>query len=99
MKALVIGATGISGWNTARRLLDNGWEVHGVSRRPADGLDGVTQMHVDITDREASAAAIRDSDFTHVFYSPWQRRPSEIETLKDNDAMLATVLDPLPPTV
>jgi len=99
MKALVIGATGISGWNTARRLLDNGWEVHGVSRRPAEGLDGMTQIHVDVTDREATAAAIRDSDFTHVFYCTWQRRPTEAENRKVNGAMLANVLDPLPATV
>ena len=36
--ALVVGATGISGGNVARRLLDDGWRVSGLSRR-ADGLD------------------------------------------------------------
>jgi nucleoside-diphosphate-sugar epimerase len=99
MKALVIGATGISGWNTARRLLDNGWEVHGVSRRPADGLDGMTQIHVDVTEREATKAALNGTDFTHVFYCTWQRRPTEAENRKVNGAMLANVLDPLPGTV
>jgi len=99
MKALVIGATGISGWNTARRLLDHGHEVHGVSRRPADGLDGMTQIHVDVTDREATAQAINGTGFTHVFYCTWQRRPTEAENRKVNGAMLANVLDPLPSSV
>jgi nucleoside-diphosphate-sugar epimerase len=98
MKALVVGATGISGWNTARRLLDHGHEVHGISRRPADGLDGMTQIHVDVTDRETTAQAIQ-TDFTHVFYCTWQRRPTESENRKVNGAMLANVLDPLPETV
>ena len=99
MKALVVGATGISGWNTARRLLDHGNEVHGVSRRPADGLDGMTQIHVDVTDRDATAQAIDGTDFTHVFYCTWQRRPTEAENRKVNGGMLANVLDPLPDTV
>jgi nucleoside-diphosphate-sugar epimerase len=99
VKALVIGATGISGWNTARRLLDRGWDVHGVSRRPAHGLDGMTQIHVDVTDREATAQAIQRTDFSHVFYCTWQRRPTEAENRRVNGAMLSNVLDPLPGSV
>jgi nucleoside-diphosphate-sugar epimerase len=99
MKALVIGATGISGWNTARRLLDGGHEVEGISRRPADGLDGMTQIHVDVTDREATKQALDGTRFTHVFYCTWQRRPTEAENRKVNGAMLANVLDALPGTV
>jgi len=99
MKALVIGATGISGWNTARLLLDHGHEVHGISRHPAHGLDGMTQVHVDVTDRDATAQAIDGTDFTHVFYCTWQRRPTEAENRKVNGGMLANVLDPLPETV
>lgn len=93
MRALVVGATGISGWSTARWLLDNGWEVHGVSRRPAEGLDRMTGVHVDVTDREATAAALADGGFTHVFYCTWSRHSTEAENRRVNGAMLSNVLD------
>jgi nucleoside-diphosphate-sugar epimerase len=54
VKALVVGASGISGWNLASHLLERGWTVHGVSRRPAEGLDGMAPILVDVTDREAT---------------------------------------------
>ena len=37
-RALVVGVTGISGGNVADRLLADGWDVLGLSRRPS-GLD------------------------------------------------------------
>src|SRR5690242_15614326 len=97
MKALVVGASGISGWNTARHLVARGWDVHGVSRRPAEGLDGMTAIHVDVTDRDATAAALRDGGFTHVFYCTWLRQPTEAENREVNGAMLRNVLDALSP--
>jgi nucleoside-diphosphate-sugar epimerase len=97
MKALIVGATGISGWNTARRLLDRRWDVHGVSRRAAEGLDGMRGIHVDVCDREATAAALAAGDFTHLFYCTWQRRPTEAENRAVNGAMLRNVLDAVGP--
>ena len=92
MKALVVGATGISGWNAARLLLEHGWEVHGVSRRPPDGLDGIRPIAVDVTDSEATAAALSRGGFTHVFYCTWMRRPTEAENRRVNGSMLRNVL-------
>ena len=93
MKALVVGASGISGWNTARHLLERGWEVAGVSRRPAEGLDGLQPILVDVTDRDATAAALAGGGFTHVFYTTWARQPTEAENRAVNGAMLENVLD------
>ncbi|HEY4277101.1 MAG TPA: SDR family oxidoreductase [Conexibacter sp.] len=93
MRALVIGASGISGWNTARRLLDRGWTVAGVSRRPAEGLDGMTQLLVDVTDREATATALAGQSFTHLFYATWARQATEADNQRVNGAMLRNVLD------
>src|SRR4051812_33336671 len=97
MNALVVGASGISGWNTARHLLERGWTVYGVSRRPASGLDGMHGIHVDVTDREATAAALGGGAFTHVFFCTWLRQPTEAENRRVNGAMLRHVLDALAP--
>src|SRR3954468_8743917 len=96
-RALVVGASGIAGFNAARRLLDRGWDVAGVSRRPAAGLDGATPIHVDITDGAAVADALRGRRFTHVFYCTWCRCDTEAENRRVNAAMLSNVLDTLAP--
>ena len=43
-RALVVGVTGISGGNLARRLLADGWEVAGLSRRPHDLDQRITPL-------------------------------------------------------
>ena len=37
-RALVVGVSGITGYNAARHLVDHGWQVDGVARRPAELL-------------------------------------------------------------
>jgi nucleoside-diphosphate-sugar epimerase len=96
-KALVLGVTGTTGYSTAKRLLADGWEVHGVSRRPADGLDGVVPVHVDLTDRAAVAEAIGGGGFTHVFFCIWIRHETEDENRRTNSAIVSDVLDALSP--
>jgi nucleoside-diphosphate-sugar epimerase len=92
-RALVVGATGISGGNVARRLLDDGWQVAGLSRRP-DGLDQrITPVTADLEDAEAVAAAVRGSAPTHVFFTTWSRRASEVENCDVNGRMLQNLLD------
>jgi nucleoside-diphosphate-sugar epimerase len=97
MKALVVGASGISGWNTVRHLRERGWEVDGISRRPAEGLDGMRGVHVDVTDPAATATALAGGDYTHVFYCTWLRQPTEAENRRVNGGMLANVLDAVGP--
>ena len=43
-RALVVGATGLTGRNTAEHLAATGWEVHGMSRHPGAEAAGVRQM-------------------------------------------------------
>ncbi len=95
--ALVVGASGISGWNTARLLLDEGWEVHGISRRPAQGLEGLVQIAVDLTDGPAVAEALAALPVTHVFFCTWSPQASEAENRVVNGGMLQHVLDALAP--
>src|SRR3954447_11384374 len=96
-KALVVGASGISGNNTAHHLVQHGWEVSGISRRPLEALDGVTPISVDITDAGAVKAALAGQAFTHVFYCTWSRQPTEAENCLVNGAMLRNVLDAVLP--
>jgi nucleoside-diphosphate-sugar epimerase len=94
-RALVVGVTGISGNNTARRLVDDGWEVYGLSRGGSPGRSGVHGVAADLLDADATAAAVRGVRPTHVFFCTWQRRPTEAENCVVNTTMLRNVLDPL----
>ena len=95
MRALVVGVTGISGFNTAERLLATGWEVTGVSRGAPRGLSGVRHIAADVCDREVTLAALRDADPTHVFFTTWSRQPTEADNIRVNGAMLRNVLEGL----
>src|SRR4051812_36201891 len=96
-RALVVGASGISGYNTAHHLVQQGWEVYGVSRREPQGLDGVTPILVDATDAGAVASALGDRSFTHVFYCTWARQETEAENCRVNGGMLRNVLEAVVP--
>jgi nucleoside-diphosphate-sugar epimerase len=92
-RALVVGATGISGGNTAQRLLADGWNVIGLCRRPDDLDERITPVVADLLDRDAVAAALRGTAPTHVFFTTWQRRATEAENCDVNGRMLQNLLD------
>jgi len=58
-RALVVGVTGISGGNLARRLLGDGWEVAGLSRRPRDLDERITPLAADLENPDAVAVGSR----------------------------------------
>jgi nucleoside-diphosphate-sugar epimerase len=92
-RALVVGATGISGGNVAQRLLADGWDVAGVCRHP-EGLDErITPLVADLLDPAAIAAAVRGTAPTHVFFTTWSRRATEAENCDVNGRMLQNLLD------
>jgi nucleoside-diphosphate-sugar epimerase len=96
-RALVVGATGISGGNAAQRLLADGFEVVGLSRR-AEGLDPrVRHVAADLEDGDAVAAALRGTAPTHVFFTTWSRRATEAENCDVNGRMLRNLLDAVAP--
>ncbi|TQS43405.1 SDR family oxidoreductase [Cryptosporangium phraense] len=88
-RALIIGATGITGGNTAARLLASGWEVLGVSRSTPVGIPHV---RADVLDADATRAALSGLGATHVFFCTWSRQPTEAENIDVNGAMLRNVL-------
>ncbi|KQM21623.1 SDR family oxidoreductase [Novosphingobium sp. Leaf2] len=93
--ALVVGASGIAGSATATLLLDHGWTVHGLARRPT-GQVGVQPVVADLQDRAGTAEALRAIDPDAVFISTWLRQDSEAENIRVNSAMVRNLLDGLP---
>ena len=92
-RALVVGVTGISGGNLAQRLLVEGWEVAGLSRRPRGLDERITPLAADLEDAESVSAAVRGTSPTHVFFTTWSRRATEAENCDVNGRMLQNLLD------
>ncbi len=53
--ALIAGASGIVGNNLAQRLLAQGWQVHGLARRPPTEIPGLNPVAADLLIRAACA--------------------------------------------
>ena len=94
--ALIAGVTGIQGSAIAEQLVDQGWDVHGLSRAPG-GQPGVTPVAADLLDPESLAAALRGLTPSHVFLTTWLRMPTEAENIRVNAAMVRNLFDALRP--
>ena len=91
--ALVAGAAGIIGHALLHELNHNGWKVRGLSRRR---LPDHPSIPADLTDADATAAALRDAaDTTHVFYAALAPDPDLATEAARNAAMLGNLLDGL----
>ncbi|MEH3108143.1 MAG: SDR family oxidoreductase [Sphingomonas fennica] len=93
--ALVVGASGIVGQATAALLVEEGWTVHGLARRPA-AQRGVQPLVADLRDAGGTAAALGDIAPDAVFITTWARQDSEAENIRVNGAMVRNLLDVLP---
>ncbi len=94
--ALVVGRSGIVGSATAALLIEQGWTVHGLARRPSD-QPGVHPVAADLTDAAGTAAALKDLAPDAVFVSTWSRQATEAENIRVNGAMVRNLLDGLRP--
>lgn len=92
--ALVVGASGIVGGATAALLVEQGWTVHGLSRRPT-GQAGVLPVAADLQDRDATRAALTGIVPDAVFITTWARQDSEAQNIRVNAAMVRNLLDAL----
>lgn len=91
--ALVAGGAGIVGNAVAAHLKQIGWTVRVVGRRPVDGFETIT---VDLTDSDATAAAMRRADDTsHVFYAALNKDSDLAVEAERNGRMLGNLLDGL----
>jgi nucleoside-diphosphate-sugar epimerase len=91
--ALVVGASGIVGNNLARRLREQGWQVHGLARRPPTEIEGVIPVAADLLDPASLRAALQGLKPTALFISTWLRQKTEAENIRVNSAMVRNVLD------
>jgi nucleoside-diphosphate-sugar epimerase len=94
--ALVVGASGIVGNNLARHLVDRGWRVAGLARRPP-AIDGVQPVAADLLDADSLRAALHGLRPTDVFISTWLRQKTEAENIRINRAMVRNLLEALSP--
>ena len=94
--ALVVGSTGITGQNLSTRLLKQGWEVYGLSRRPA-AQAGLFSIAADLQDPDSVRRALADIDVSHVFICTWLRQNTEAENVRVNGAMLENLFAALEP--
>ena len=93
--AAVAGASGVIGRRIAAHLVQRGWEVIGLARRPV----GPAQRHVavDLTDAAESRSKLAPvRDVTHLFYAARYDHPEGVpESAAVNTAMLRNALDGL----
>lgn len=94
--ALIVGASGLVGQATAKLLVEEGWEVLGLARRPV-AQNGVTPLTADLRDPESLKAALASTKPTHVFFATWMRQDTNAELTRVNVAMLRNLLDALRP--
>ncbi len=90
-RALVVGASGITGSALVEHLLDLGWEVSALSRRPL-ARDGVRTVAADLRDPDSLGTALADERPTHVFFTAWQRQETEAENIRVNGGMVRDLL-------
>ena len=84
--ALIVGSTGIVGGNLAAHLVDRGWRVYGLARKPS-AADGIIPIAADLRDEASVRNALAGVDPTHVFLTTWLRQPTEAENVRVNGGM------------
>jgi nucleoside-diphosphate-sugar epimerase len=91
-----VGASGIVGSAAAALLVEQGWEVHGLARRPVS-QPGVLPVAADLQDPGATAAALASARPDAVFITTWLRQENEAENIRVNAAMVRNLLNGLRP--
>lgn len=94
--ALVVGASGIVGGAVTDLLVEQGWTVAGLARKP-QAREGVTALAADLLDPASLAQALAGQAPTHVFITTWSRQATEAENIKVNAAMVRNLLQALRP--
>src|SRR6202048_3917974 len=85
--ALIAGSTGIVGGNLAALLVEQGWIVSGLARRPSS-TGGVIPLAADLRNINSLVAALKGLAPTHVFFCTWLRQPTEAENVAVNGEMI-----------
>ncbi len=94
--ALIVGATGIIGSAASELLVEKGWTVSALARRPRE-MAGVRKIEADLLDAASLGEALQDTAPTHVFISSWLRQATEADNIRVNGTMVRNLLDALRP--
>ena len=96
--AVVAGASGFIGRRIAERLLDAGWNVTGLARKPPERAGRMRWVAVDLANPDDVRRALGGlPDVTHIFYAarydhPVEGQPEDVAT---NAAMLENLVSTL----
>jgi nucleoside-diphosphate-sugar epimerase len=85
--ALIAGSTGIVGGNLAALLVERGWTVYGLARKPSS-VGGVIPLAADLRDRGGLRDALLRIMPTHAFFCTWLRQPTEVDNVRVNGEMI-----------
>ncbi|WP_233741926.1 SDR family oxidoreductase [Halpernia frigidisoli] len=95
--ALIVGASGISGNNLAKELIENNWTTYGITRNSEVELKGLKNIKADLLDTESLEKALKDINPTHVFFTAWMKKDTEAENIEVNGRMVRNILEVLSP--
>jgi nucleoside-diphosphate-sugar epimerase len=85
--ALIAGSTGIVGGNLATLLVERGWTVYGLARKPS-AVEGVIPVAADLRDQDGLTERLANVTPTHIFFCTWLRQPTELENVRVNGEMI-----------
>lgn len=94
-KALIAGISGVVGLATAERLLQEGWEVYGLSRGRTPVPRGCHALTADLTSPASVKEALQQLQPDALFFSVWARQSTEQENIRVNGAMVRNVIEAL----
>ena len=93
-RALIVGATGLSGSYAGQHLKKQGWDVVTASRSAADLPWSDRHIAVDLENASTAKTALAAaSDVTHVFFCTWSRQKNEEENVRVNAGMIRNLFD------
>lgn len=97
-RALVVGVSGITGNNVAKKLIEQGWKTYGLARNPEKAnVKGLNPVSADLLDFENLSKALAEVKPTHVYIATWMRKETEAENIKVNSKMIKNLLLTLSP--
>jgi nucleoside-diphosphate-sugar epimerase len=83
-RVLVTGASGFIGRGTPAPLVERGFEVHAVARRPPQASAGVRWHAADLLEPGAAERVIAAARPTHLLHLAWEATPGAYWTAPDN---------------
>ncbi|WP_345954802.1 SDR family oxidoreductase [Mucilaginibacter sp. PAMB04168] len=93
--ALVVGASGITGSNLAKKLISKGWKTYGLARNPDHEIKDLQPVAADLLNVDSLKSALAEVAPTHVYITSWMRNETEAENIRVNSLMVRNLLEVL----